>query len=141
MECECVNLLERFGTEFRITFDEAYDAKHRHTLDPWTIEIPCRFGVIYPHGGDRLAVECDRHPVANRQLRELGLQIWQDGAVETTFVFPVDLFEAVAAIVQPKRRRRLGEEHKRKLIESNAAYRFTCGSNRPISTLGSQPAA
>src|SRR5262249_12342276 len=41
---ECVNLLELFGEKYRITWDEAYDAKgkHRATIDVWYAQIPCR---------------------------------------------------------------------------------------------------
>jgi hypothetical protein len=44
-----------------------------------------------------------------------------------TFVFDAALFDAVASIVQPKRRRRLSPEHRAKLAETGAAFRFQHG--------------
>jgi hypothetical protein len=63
--------------------------------------------VIYPAGGDRLAVEVDYHPHVARRLAAIpGVELWQDGDREKTFVFPVELFDVVAAVVQPRKRRR-----------------------------------
>jgi hypothetical protein len=77
----CINLLERF----RITWDPAYDAKgrHRHNLDPWMMQIPCRGGItIYPHGGSDLAVEVDYHRPPTRALAALpGLNRGRDRSV------------------------------------------------------------
>ena len=66
---DCINLQEQFGQQYRITFDPAYNPKHvpRDKLDAWMMLIPCRRGVIYPHGGDLLIVEVDgRRVTANR---------------------------------------------------------------------------
>jgi hypothetical protein len=118
----CINLRERFGTDYRVSFEPAYDArgKHRRNLDPYMMTLSCRFGVIYPHGGDTPAVEVDYHPKVAKLLAALpGVALHQDGDGEKTFLFPVSLFEAVAAIVRPRRRRRpvpLTEEHKAKLV-------------------------
>ena len=58
---ECINLQEQFGTRYRVTFDGAYNPKHvpRNKLDPWSMQLPCERGVVYPHGGDLLAVEVE----------------------------------------------------------------------------------
>ncbi len=106
----CLNLLERFGDIYRISFDPAYSAYHipRDKLDPWMMQLLCRRGVIYPHGGDRLAVEVDGRPKAAKALAALpGIILWQDGDQEKTFVCPLSLFDQVAAIVRPRKRRRL----------------------------------
>ncbi len=59
---ECVNLRERFGAEYRITWDEAREGWDE---SPWLMQIPCRGGItIYPHGGNLLAVEVDYHPLS-----------------------------------------------------------------------------
>jgi hypothetical protein len=41
-----------------------------------------------------------------------------------TFLFDLFLFDQVAAIVKPRRRRRLTKEHKAKLAEVSAPYRY-----------------
>jgi hypothetical protein len=70
-------------------------------------------------------VEVDGRPITARQLAAIpGFVLWQDGDAEKTFVFPVALFETVAALVKPRKRRRLSAERKAKLEESNVAFRF-----------------
>jgi hypothetical protein len=116
MSQECINLQERFGDRFRITWDPAYDPKGIHAKDPWYMQIPgAKRGVtLYPHGGDTLAVEVNYHPGVCRQLDALGLKLHQDGGRhgERTYLFNVSRFEEVAAIVQPRKRRRLNPEQR-----------------------------
>jgi hypothetical protein len=80
------------------------------------MRLPCRGkGVtIYPFGGDRLAVEVDGRPGLVKKLAAIpGVELWQDGDGETTFRFDVARFEAVAAVVRPRKRRRLPEGQRR----------------------------
>jgi hypothetical protein len=125
----CINLLERFGKDYKITFDPAYDSGHvpRRCLGPWLLQLPCRGkGVtIYPFGGDRLAVEVDGRPGLVKKLTALpGVEVWQDGDREKTFLFDVGLFDQVAALVRPLRRRRLSSEACRRLQLAGKATRF-----------------
>src|SRR5262245_25286113 len=109
MTHQVVNLLESFGTLYRVTFDPGYDPRGvpKRRLDPWMMQLPCRRGVIYPFGGDRLAVEVDYHSQAAKKLAAVpGVELWQDGDHETTFLFPVNLFDRVASLVGPRKRRR-----------------------------------
>jgi hypothetical protein len=108
----CINLLDQFGDKYRITFDPAYSARHvpRAKLDPWMIQIPCqgRGVIIYPYGGATLAVEVDRRPSIVAKLKAIeGLKLYQDGDVEKTFLFDLALFEQVAEVVKPRRKRRV----------------------------------
>lgn len=61
-EPTCIDLQARFGEEFRIQLDPA--AGERST-DPWMLTIPCVYGAIYPHGGDRLGVETESKRIRN----------------------------------------------------------------------------
>jgi hypothetical protein len=45
------------------------------------------------------------------------VKLVQDGDGETTFAFPVELFDAVAVLIQPRKRRQLTEDQKRELTE------------------------
>ncbi len=117
---ECINLRQRFGKVYRITYDPAYDHKgiHRKNLDPWYMQIPCRKGVIYPQGSDRLAVEIDYHgPTAKLVSKIPGITRTQRGDNEQTFTFHVDLFDQIAELVQPKKRRVLTEEQRQELAQ------------------------
>src|SRR5262245_39488040 len=102
-----------YGARFQITFDEAAEGRNGRN-DPWLMQLPCqgRGVAIYPHGEGLLAVQCDGRPSIAKRLAELGLRLVQDGDAEKTFVFPVERFEEVAAIVKPRRRRVLSEQHK-----------------------------
>jgi hypothetical protein len=73
---ECIDLRERFGAEYRITWDEAREGRDE---SPWLMQIPCRGGItIYPFGGTLLAVEVDYHPQLACTLRKMGLGLHQD---------------------------------------------------------------
>ncbi len=114
----------RFGRDYRVTLDESAEGGK----DTWMYQVPGRFGTIYPHGGDLLAVECDYHDRTARSLAALpGVTLHQDGNREKTFLFAAELFPAVAAIVQPRRRRRLSEQAKQKLVAAGAPNRFRHG--------------
>lgn len=119
---KCINLRTAFPT-CRITHDPAFEDKK----DPWSFQIPCRLGVIYPFDHNTLAVEVDNHPLAVKQLGELvGMDHgthWQAGDREHTFLVPARMFEQVAAIVHPRRKRVLTEQHKAKLRENAAKAR------------------
>jgi hypothetical protein len=121
----CINLREPFGQQYRIGFDEAAEGKS----DPWMMTIPCRFGTIYPHGGEDLAVEVDGHARISKKVGAIpGIVLHQDGDDEKTFVFPVDLFDQVAAIVEPKRVKRLTDEQRARLVEAGQLYQFQAGA-------------
>ena len=61
-----------------------------------------------------LAVEVDGRPGLVKKLAAIpGVELWQDGDGETTFRFDVARFEAVAAVVRPRKRRRLPEGQRR----------------------------
>jgi hypothetical protein len=105
----CPNLLALYGKKYRITFDPCYDRRKvpRKWLDPWMMQVPCRGDVtIYPVGEDRVAVELDYHPGLPRKVAALpGVVCTQDGDQEKTFTFPLALFDRVAEIVKPHKRR------------------------------------
>lgn len=110
----CINLKKQFP-QHRITYDPACEDKH----DPWTFQIPCRLGTIYPHGDDRLAVEVDYHPSAVRKLAALpGLYHYQYGDGEHTFVFHLGSFSQVAEIVKPRKKKTISPAYREKLVAS-----------------------
>jgi hypothetical protein len=108
---ECVNLREQFGYQYRITFDPAYDPRHRpkDKLDPWMMRILCERGVILPHGGSLLVVEVERRPVTANRLRRIDCTTTiQDGDGFLATTFDIADIDEVAAIVKPRRRMRAG---------------------------------
>src|SRR5262245_53742455 len=109
--CGCSDLRAWLGDRYHIAWDPADASGHR---DPWMKTVPCRFGTVYPHGGELLAVEVNGHKNVVSRLRRLeGLRLHQGGDREFTFVFHWSLFLAVAEIVRPHRRPRMTEEQTR----------------------------
>jgi hypothetical protein len=75
----CIDLQERFGRQYRISHDDAASTWGERT-DPWMMTIPCRWGVIYPHGANVLALELDGHPkIAKLVASNPGIVLHQDG--------------------------------------------------------------
>src|SRR4029078_10284998 len=102
------------------------DGRH---YDPWLLTIPCRLGHIYVHGGGFLGASTNRRgPVANQLARISGVRVVQDGDDGVNVVFHVDLFTQVAAIMKPKRRRRLSDQQKAERAERLRNYRFSAAS-------------
>jgi hypothetical protein len=77
----CLSLLQLFGAQYRITFDEAYSPAHD-----------------------------------------------QDGDTEKSFLFDVSLFERVAQIVKPRKRRLLTETQLQALLKNQR--RFEAGAKK-----------
>ena len=115
---ECINLQEQFGTRYRVTFDAAYNPKHvpRDKLDPCMMQMPCQRGVVYPYGGDLLAVEVEGRRVTANRLRELDCTTtFQEGDSFLAVTFHVADFDEVAAIVKPRRRRQVSDAERQRL--------------------------
>lgn len=123
----CVNLMERYGDEYKITWDPAYDAKgkHRRNRDPWYMQIPCKGRVtLYPHGRTLLAAEVNHHPSVVKKLLAIpGVVLSRDGDGEQTLLFDVNLFPQVATVVRPRRRKRLPPEQRQACAERLARGR------------------
>jgi hypothetical protein len=101
---DCPNLRRLYGNKYLIEWDESRQGRDD---SPWLMQLPCWRGVIYPFGRDLLAVEVDYRPKTARAVAAIpGVKLHQNGDHETTFVFSLALFEQVAAIVRPRRRRR-----------------------------------
>jgi hypothetical protein len=110
-----INLKEVFGRQYRIRWEEAREGQSQ---DPAYQQIPCRRGTIYAHSDELLAVEVDYHRyVAARVAKIDRVTLHQDGDHEKTFLFPVSLFSAVAAIVMPLRRPQLSPEQRQQSAE------------------------
>lgn len=122
----CLNLVELFGKTLRTGWDPAYIPDYqsvpKRCRDPWLMTIPCRGGiVIYPYGGNRLAVEIDHHGILAKRVAQIpGVICTQNGEREKTYVFDLSLFDQVAAIVKPKKRRILTPEQRAKLLSATS---------------------
>jgi hypothetical protein len=110
----CIDLKERFGHDYRIRREEGAKSG-----DPWGLLIPCHYGHIYPHGGERLAASIDGHRGIQRRMNALPfVEVHQDGDFgEGTVLFDVSYFTEVAKIMRARKRWYLSPERKAAAIE------------------------
>jgi hypothetical protein len=122
MTATCINLQQRFGRRYRVVYEESYHAQYGHnarTEDPWLQIISCLHGHICLWGDDKLAACTDKAGPVAKALKALAFtQTAQDGDDGANIVFPVEHFDEVAAIMKPRRRRRLSEEQKAKVLRN-----------------------
>lgn len=128
-----IDLKEWFGKDYRVAADPGGGPSNR---DPWYWIIPCRYGEIYPFGGDLLCVwivGTRRSALAEKLVPQLRRH--QTGESEAVFLFPVALFDRVAELVRPRRKRRLSAGHRKTLTVAGAAHRYSAnpaGLNEPF---------
>lgn len=131
MTATCINLRKQFGDKYRISHEESYAAEHsefRAAEEPWLQIIPCQHGHICPWGGELLAACTNRKGPISARLRKLKFlerDQSQDGDDGINAVFHVQHFDAVAEIMQPKRKRAPKTPEQLAACEANLkAYRF-----------------
>jgi hypothetical protein len=134
----CVDLQERFGKRYKVTYEESYQAARGTGAsrgDPWLMILPCRHGHIYPHGGSTLAASTNHRGPTARKLAALDCTtVYQDGDDGVTVHFDVADFVQVAKVMKPRRRRQMTEEQKQVATERLAKYAFS-------SAVGARPEA
>jgi hypothetical protein len=98
---ECIDVRSLGRYRVRPTEDRGKGCR----IDPWHLEMLCKKGTIYPHGGTLLQAYSAR-PRTRRLLKALPcVRVHQDGDLETTVVFDVRDFVAVATVMKPRKRR------------------------------------
>ena len=129
---ECINVRKRFGKRYRIAFDPCYSSFNvpKDKLDPWYMVIPCKYGGLFAWSDTRLVADVTGHPrIASKLLKFDCVEVEHRGDPENLTVhFDVKDFDQVAAVMKPKKRKRLSEERRRKLAEAGAKYRFPRGA-------------
>ena len=120
-----LNFRQLYGHRHRIVLDESALCEPGGKDDPWYFQIPCRFGHIYPYSDKLLAFYFDGYGVRaklHRKHRDIETRQWGD--TEVVFLFTPEQFPVVAQYAKPKRRRRLSDEHRRKLAVAGRNHRF-----------------
>jgi hypothetical protein len=102
------NLRDLFGDRYRIGHDPAAET-YAEKDDPSMQTLLCQNGIIYTHGANRLAVEC-KTATAKRLAALPGVTRHQQGDTEWTLLFNLAAFDAVAAIVKPRKRRKWSDD-------------------------------
>ncbi len=110
--------------------------------DPARMVIPAKFGHIYVHSHDLLGAATTKHGRTARRLANLEcVRVTQDADDGINVVFDPDDFEAVAAILRPRRRRRLTPAQVAEAAERLRRYQFAPAAQCDCSDLGSVRAA
>jgi hypothetical protein len=124
-----LNLNELYGKRYRIKHDPAAELEPGGKRDPWLFIIPCKYGHIYPHSDRLLAVWVEGAKIRRSiKAKFPGLECrnWSDNG-EAVFLFPPDVFDRIAGIVRPWKRRgrkQLSPDERARLVESGTEYRF-----------------
>jgi len=131
----CINLREKFGDRYRVEYEESYHAEHgdgARSDDPMQQSRRCQACHICPGGDGRLMACTDLAGPISKRLKALEFAaVVQDGSDGANVLFPIDRFDEVAAIMKPRRRRRLSEQHKEKLMAASRDHWFAPGSGGP----------
>jgi len=117
-----------------VEYEESYYAERskRTIEDPCLMILLCQHGEIYPWGGTRLAASTYKNgPVASklRKLPFVDLAASRDGDDGVDAVFDVAHFDEVAAIMKPRRRRRLTPEQRQAATERLTQYQPAKGQS------------
>ena len=143
---QCVDLRQTFaGRRFKFAWDEAHRVERpefRKVEAAWLTTIPCRAGTIYPHGARHLAALCTAGAPTRRALEALVcVTVTQGGGPrcpEVIVTFDVADFDTVAAIMQPRRQRRLSPEQRAAASAKLQAYKFCPGHTHVRARIGRQ---
>lgn len=133
-----INLKTAYGKKYRVEFNKDEYSKDIQITPPeernsftdkaWYYKILCKYGEIeIADESDGLMFYCTSANVARRMERDIGDRIDQyepaDG--EAIIYFREQHLKEIMKYAKPRRRRKLSEEHKQKLISAGAKYQFT----------------
>ncbi len=131
----CINLMDRYGRQYRVGCEESHYAEHgpdARVDTPWLMIIPGALGHIFPWSNTLLAVATNKAGAVAKRLRGLPyLVVVQDGDDGINGTFPPEHLPEVAKIIRARRRRRLSEDGRRRLAAAGAKTRFGHGVRAP----------
>jgi hypothetical protein len=124
-EGHLIDLKKQFGAEHKVVLDESANVAGQSAADRrWLQQIPCKYGHVYLHGEDTLGAYAEGRKIAGKLAALPGVRVHQRGDREVTVVFPPAVFPAVAALLRPRRRRRLSPEQAAAGAARLAPYHF-----------------
>ena len=134
---ECVNLAEQFP-RYRIQWEaDGVTKPNWPPADwPWLMEIPCRHGLIHPHGRTTLTAVVTSTRIARHVAKLPCIQRTTGGPSEMRVRFDVADAEQVFALMRPRRKRRAKSadhigQHRFKKAKRDAYRRGSEGVNGP----------
>ncbi len=139
-----IGLKDQYGDRYRIGHDEVAEGKEAGS-DPWLYIVPGKYGHVYPHSDQLLAVQlCDTPKMRGRLGRVAGLIHHQIGNVEAVYLFAPDRFDQVAETIKLHRRRGVSDKQFEALTERGRGTRFSAkntasNTNRRSTSAFSRP--
>jgi hypothetical protein len=112
------------GDRYRITLDPSAEDDTDHESRLWFFRIPCKYGFISVHGPAMLAAWTGSPKMVAKLIALDGLRVHQRGDREVRCLFPPERLDAVAELLQARRKRQVSEATRQRLIEVGAAGRF-----------------
>jgi len=130
----CLNLRDLYGDRYKVAIEENLPSK-----DPWLLVLLCESGHICPWGPNLLAAcTSSRGSIAKRLTALPIATVEQNGSDGINVSFHVDHFDKIAAIMKPRRRRRMSEAQRLVAAERLREYQFKPAAQPPHSTLESR---
>jgi hypothetical protein len=90
----------------------------------WYYQITGKQGHIFPHDENTIGVFTNRHSVRAKLMAILGACMHQNGYRECTVLVPLDRLDDAVEAIKARKRRKLSEEHRAKLVTAGAKTRF-----------------
>jgi len=117
---------------FRLAFDEAALIEPSGKKDPWYQVIPSRYGHIYPYSDTLLAIHSKGSGIRRKlqAIEGLAAHNWSDDG-EAIFLFAPGLFNRVAEIAKPRRKRQLSDDQRQIATDRLRAFHFKPNSMQP----------
>lgn len=137
-----IDLKKTYSKKFRIQLDESFEIGDRSSEERlWCYQIPCKHGHIAVHGKDTLSGYTSKSRMIPRLESIPGVIVKQRGDSEMTVVFPPNLIEQVADVLQARRRRQLSEEQRIAAAERLSPHRFKVADDARQVSKTDQPGA
>jgi len=105
----------------------------------WLLELLCKYGVVYPQGGDILAATITSRKIG-KMVAALPCIRSSRGDIERVVTFHVDDADAVLELLRPSRRRQVSPEERDRLVAIGQRHRFA-GAQVPKTRLESTQAS
>jgi hypothetical protein len=111
------------GAKYRVRLDESATADPTRAERMWLYQIPCKYGFISVHSSDTLAAWTGSSGIIARLVAIPGVKVKQRGDREVRVLFDPKQLDAIADLLQARRKRHLSPDQKRLAIERLAAMR------------------
>jgi hypothetical protein len=121
-----IDLKKTYGDVYKIVLDESASGQSRADR-LWCQQIPSKYGHIFVAGRNLLGAHAAGKLMPGRLAALPGVTVRQRGDTEVNVVFPREVFPAVAALLQARKRRKVSPEQARAGAERLAAHRALVG--------------